>query len=154
MIDYSKYNLAEMQAIVTVLDDLTDEMSLVQGYEQDFQIALAEFMRASARAKALIDQQARDHAAAEAEKVDRIKQACIAGAPPAEEPDELRDLRALVDILSWCSDRLAALALAEDRHFAECSRTDVFNKMITLRNANRSIIDLLADIRDHYDGLH
>lgn len=33
-------------------------------------------------------QQARDHAAAEAEKVDRIKQACVAGAPPVEEPDD------------------------------------------------------------------
>ena len=82
MIDYSNYNLAEMQAIVTVLDDLTDEMS-VQEFKHDYELALCEFMRASARAKALIAQQARDHAAAEAEKVDRIKQACIAGAPPA-----------------------------------------------------------------------
>lgn len=62
MIDYSEYNLAEMQAIVKVLDDLTDEMSVVQGYEQDFQIALSEFMRASARATKLVDQQAAEHA--------------------------------------------------------------------------------------------
>ena len=64
MIDYSKYNLAEMQAIVTVLDDLTDEMSVIQGYEQDFHIAQAEFLRASAKAKALVDQQAAEQAPA------------------------------------------------------------------------------------------
>lgn len=84
MIDYSNYNLAEMQAILTVLDDLTDEMSVVEGYEQDFAIALSEFMRANSRVNFLIEQQARDREAAEAEKVNRIKDACIAGAPPAD----------------------------------------------------------------------
>lgn len=185
MIDYSKYNLAEMQAIVTVLDDLTDEMSVVQGFEQDFEMALSEFLRASNRAKVLIDQQARDHAAAEAEKVDRIKQACVAGAPPAvkccnidrcgvcltdcpytdepipagadepaEDPAGLRDMQSLVDGLRWCAARLAALADAEDEHFAECSRTDVCNKVILLRNCNRGVTEMLSDIRNHYDGLH
>ena len=86
MIDYSKYNLSEMQAIVTVLDDLTDEMGVQKGYENDFYIALSEYMRASTRATALINQQARDREAAEAEKVNRIKEACVAGAPPAEAP--------------------------------------------------------------------
>ena len=154
MIDYSKYNLAEMQAIVTVLDDLKDEMSVQQGYENDFHIALAEYMRASVRAAALIDQQARDHTAAEAEKVNRIVQACVAGAPPAEESAGLLDLQALVDTLSRCSDQLVALALAEDKRFAESGQTNAFIKLTVLRNANRSIIDMLADIRDHYDGLH
>ena len=59
-----------------------------------------------------------------------------------------------VSFLSRCSDQLAALALAEDKHFAECSQMDSFMKLTVLRNANRSIIDLLADIRNHYDGLH
>lgn len=107
MIDFSKYNLQEMQAIAAVLDDLTDEMSVVQGYEQDFQIALAEFMRASARAKALIDQQAHDHEAAEAEKVDRIKEACIAGDPPAA-----ADPPAPPDMFGWVGDALDDLCAA------------------------------------------
>lgn len=167
MIDYSKYNLAEMQAIVTVLDDLTDEMAetqaivtvlndltdemaVVKRFEHDFYIALNEYIRADSRAEFLIDQQARDHAAAEAEKVNRIKDACIAGAPPAEEPDAQSDLCALVDDLSRCSDRIAALALLEDRHFEESSEMDAYLKSTVLRNANRSIIDMLSDIRDHF----
>lgn len=150
MIDYSKYTLQEMQAILTVLDDLTDEMSVMPGHEQDFAIALSEYMRASSYVSDLVNQQARDHEAAEAEKVDRIVQACVAGAPPAEEPDDHSDLRALVNILSRCSDQLTALALVEDRHFEESSEMDAFIKSTVLRNANRSIIDMLADIRDHY----
>lgn len=151
MIDYSKYNLAEMQAVVTVLDDLTDEMSVVQGCEQDFHIALAEFMRASARATALIDQQARDTGKAPAKvQLSSLYGKCVAGAPPAEEPDDHSDLRALVNILSRCSDQLTALALVEDRHFEESSEMDAFIKSTVLRNANRSIIDMLADIRDHF----
>lgn len=150
MIDFSKYTLQEMQAIVTVLNDLTDEMCVQQGYENDFHIAMAEYMRASVWAGALIDQQARDHAAAEAEKVNRIVQACVAGAPPADDSDEQHDLCALVDDLSRCSDRIAALALLEDRHFEESSEMDAFLRSTTLRNANRSIIDMLADIRDHF----
>lgn len=173
MIDYSKYTLQEMQAILTVLDDLTDEMAVIPGHEQDFDIALSEYTRASAYVSDLIDRQAMDPELtvtvtrrrpvkvnlsslygtmqqAEAEKVDRIVQACVAGAPPAEEPDEHSDLRALVNILSRCSDQLAALALVEDRHFEESSEMDAFIKSTLLRNANRSIIDMLADIRDHY----
>lgn len=93
MIDYSKYNLAEMQAVVTVLDDLTDEMSVVQGYEQDFHIALAEFMRASARAKALIDQQAHD----------------AAGEAPAGADDP-----APPDMFGWVGDALDDLCAAAE----------------------------------------
>lgn len=155
MFDFSKYNLQELQAMSDLLDYLredagADALSYFCGCSL-LQEIKRESIRLSRSILMSLEEQARDHAAAEAEKVDRIKKACVAGAPPAEEPD---DLQALVDTLSRCSDQLAALALAEDRHFAECSRTDVFNKIITLRNANRSIIDMLADIRDHYDGLH
>lgn len=111
MIDYSKYNLAEMQAIVTVLDDLTDEMSVEQGYENDFDIALYEFFRANTKANALIRQQARDHAAAEAEKVDRIKQAMAAGAPPAEAP-AAADSPAPPDMFGWVGDAIDDLCAA------------------------------------------
>lgn len=103
MIDFSKYNLQEMQAIVSVLDDLTDEMDVEKGYENDFYIALHEFNRAALRAKVLIDQQARDHEAAEAEKVNRIKEACVAGAPPAEEPEPAPDM------FGWVNDALDEL---------------------------------------------
>ena len=81
MIDFGKYTLQEMQAITTVLKDLTDEMA-AGGYGNDFHIALNEYSRAVCLVADLIDQQARDHTAAEAEKVDRIVQACVAGAPP------------------------------------------------------------------------
>ena len=138
MIDYSMYNLAEMRAIVTVLDDLTDEMCMVEGHEQDFHMAVSEFMRAVNRENQLMAQMA-----SEAEPVP--------AAPPAEEPD---DLQALMDTLSRCSDHLVALALAEDKRFAESGQTNAFIKLTVLRNANRSIIDMLANIRDHYDGLH
>lgn len=86
MIDYSKYNLSEMQAIVTVLDDLTDEMSVQQGYENDFHIALSEYMRATARATALINQQARDTGEAPAKvQPSWLYGTCVAD-PPADPP--------------------------------------------------------------------
>ena len=179
MIDYSNYNLAEMQAIVTVLDEITDDMIDNELRDPDDDLAdwhlvLDEYSRARRTADALILQQARDHAAAEAEKVDRIKQACVAGAPPVNtpvdpkelewkeqaaplerlEPAGLRDMQSLVDGLRWCAARLAALADAEDEHFAECSWTDVCNKVILLRNCNRGVIEMLSDIHNHYDGLH
>ena len=154
MIDFSKYTLTEMQAIVTVLDELTDEMISAPGYKDDeladFHIALYAFRKARSMARVLMDQQAQDHAAAEAEKVDRIVQACVAGAPPADDSDEQHDLRVLVDTLSQCSDRLAALAFVEDGHFEKSSEMDAFIKSTVLRNANRSIIGMLADIRDHF----
>ena len=158
MFDFSKYNLQELQAMSDLLDYLREDAgadalsyfcgcSLLRAIKHDS-------LRLSRSILMSLEEQARDHAAAEAEKVDRIVQACVAGAPPAEEPDELRDLRALVATLSRCSDRLAALALAEDRRFEKSGQMDTFIKLTVLRNANRSIIDLLADIRDHYDGLH
>lgn len=138
MIDFSKYTLQELQAITDALDkmayDIVEHACSV-GY------AFREYY---------------DHASAVAEKK-ITEQALDAGEDPpannplAEEPD---DLQALVDTLSRCSDCLAALALKENRRFEECSRTDTFIKFTVLRNANRAIIDLLADIRDHYDGLH
>lgn len=93
MIDYSKYNLAEMQAIVTVLDDLTDEMSVVEGYGPDFHIALSEFMRAFSRAMALIEQQAAEQ--------DQPSEAPAAADPPAPP-----------DMFGWVGDALDDLCAA------------------------------------------
>ena len=146
MIDFSKYTLQELQAISDALDTLTDDI-----VERDLSVGwvFREYRNARAAVEKKIAQHARE--AAEAEKVNRIKEACVAGAPPAEDPD---DLQALVDTLSRCSDQLVALALAEDKRFAESGQTNAFIKLTVLRNANRSIIDMLADIRDHYDGLY
>lgn len=142
MIDFSKYTLPELRAIGAVMDDLMREDSKLESWK--FAVHVRSTAREAFRAEsAAIDQQARYAA-----------EVPLAEAPPAEDPEGLRDLQALVDTLSRCTDRLASLALAEDRHFAECSRTDVFNKMITLRNSHRAIMNALADIRDHYDGLH
>ena len=145
MIDYSKYNQAEMQAIVTVLDDLTDEMSVQQGYENDFHLALAEYMRANARATDLINQQARDAAEAAEDPP--------ASAPPAEEPDRKFNVQALVDGLSWCSDCCNALVIGEV-HFSVCSQMEVFNKVTMLQDCKRALNNMVSEIRDHYDGLH
>ena len=147
MINYSSFSIDQLLAVDEVLDYLTDML------DSDLEAAIVyrEYRLAHQAVTTAIHQQARDHAAAEAEKVDRIKKACVAGAPPAEEPD---DLQALVSNLSRCSDQLVALAFAEDRRFAESGQMDTFIKLTMLRDANRSIIDLLADIRDHYDGLH
>lgn len=156
MFDFSKYNLQELQAMSDLLDYLredagADALSYFCGCSL-LQAIKRESLRLSRSILTSLEWQAA--AQAEAEKVDRIKQACVAGAPSAVEPAGLRDLQALVDTLSRCSDQLAVLALAEDKHFAEDSQMDTFIKLTVLRNANRSIIDLLADIRDHYDGLH
>lgn len=170
MFDFSKYNLQELQAMSDLLDYLredarADSLSYFCGCSL-LQAIKRESLRLSRSILTSLEWQAA--AQAEAEKVDRIKQAreatkvrlsslygtCAAepaSAPPAEGPE---GLQALVDTLSRCSDQLAALALAEDKHFAECSQMDSFMKLTVLRNANRSIIDLLTDIRDHYDGLH
>lgn len=165
MIDFSKYTLTELQAMSAVLDDLTYRMSISETMMDAHMLPYHYYKEVTGAVAVAIDQQARDHVTAEAEKVD-LKElewqeqaappasAPPASAPPAENPAALRDMQVLVDTLSWCSNRLAALAAAEDKHFAECSRVDVFNKLTTLRSANWSIIDLLADIRDHYDGLH
>lgn len=145
MIDFSIYSVNEQQAINDVLYDL---QKYLYDNEMEWDYLHNAFFCSTMQLRKDIDLQAEQ---AEAEKVDRIKKACVAGAPPAEEPD---DLQALVDTLSRCSDRLAALAHEEDEHFAESSQMNDFLKASSLRNANRSIIDLLADIRDHYDGLH
>lgn len=161
MIDFTKYTLPELRAISAVMDDFMREH--VNSENWKFVEYVCSTAREAIRAEsAAIEQQAketrilntyrravaaeREAAQAEAEKVDRIVQACVAGAPPAEEPDEQSDLQALVNTLSQCSDRLAALALVEDRHFEESSEMDAFIKSTVLRNANRSIIDMLADI--------
>lgn len=177
MIDFTKCTLQELRAIAAVMDDFMREDAKGMGswiFSEYVRSTAREAFRAESAA---IDQQARDAEQApeltvtvtrrkpikvdlsslygtmqqaEVEQVDRIVQACVAGAPPVEEPDEHSDLRALVNILSRCSDQLTALALVEDRHFEESSEMDAFIKSTVLRNANRSIIDMLSDIRDHY----
>lgn len=137
MIDFSKYTLQELQAISDALDTLTDDI-----VERDLSVGwvFREYRNARAAVEKKIAQHARDAA-----------EAPPAGAPPAEYPD---DLQALVDTLSRCSDRLAALAFAEDKHFAECSQTEVFNKVTMLRECKQALNNMVSDIRDHYDGLH
>lgn len=159
MFDFSKYNLQELQAMSDLLDYLredagADALSYFCGCSLLREIK-HESIRISRSIVMSLEEQAREHEAAEAEKVDRIVQACIAGAPPAEDPASLLDLQALVvDDLYRCSDRLRSLADAEDEHFAECSRTDVFNKVTMLRKYTQVIINAARDIRDHYDGLY
>lgn len=138
MIDFSNYTIYQQQAMSDVLHDLVERL-------EDYG-TIWEYLR-EMRAKS--DTQLTISIDAQFEQ-----QARVADAPPAEEPDDLCDLQVVVNVLSWCSNRLAALAAEEDKHFVECSRVDVFNKLTALRSANWSIIDLLADIRDHYDELH
>ena len=149
MFDFSKYNLQELQAMSDLLDYLredagADALSYFCGCSL-LQAIKRESLRLSRSILMSLEEQARAFTALDA-----------AGDPPASNPpaEGPEGLQALVDTLSRCSDQLAALALAEDKHFAECSQMDSFMKLTVLRNANRSIIDLLADIRDHYDGLH
>lgn len=147
MIDFSNYTVFQQQAMNDVLHDLVERLEdcgSIWDYLRDMRTRSDVQLVVSIDAQ--LAQQAHDYAAAEAEKADRI-----AGAPPAEDPE---GLQSLVDTLSRCSDQLVALAFAEDRCFAESGRTDAFIKFTVLRNANRSIIDMLADIRDHYDGLY
>ena len=163
MIDFSKYTLTELLAMSDVLDDLTYRMSISEVMKAHL-LPFHYYKEVTGAVAAAIDQQAR-HAgdppagappAVNCCNIDRCG-VCLTDCPYTDEPlpaKEPGDLQALVDTLSRCSDRLAALALAEDKHFAEDSQMDTFIKLTVLRNANRSIIDLLADIRDHYDGLH
>lgn len=98
MIDFSKYSVNEQQAINDVLYDLHHyllDTDMEWGYLRN-----ALFL-SSVDLERELEQQARDYAAAEAEKVDRIKQACIAGAPPAEEPAP--------DMFGWVNDALDGL---------------------------------------------
>ena len=168
--DLNQMHRTLSRVINTKLDEAAEEWDAAHKNTKAYKAVVSEPVTP------VMAQQARDHAAAEAEKVDRIKQACVAGAPPAvnccnidrcgvcltdcpytdeplpaEEPD---DLRALVDMLSRCSNRLAALAAAEDKHFAECSQTEVFNKVTMLRECKQALNNMVSDIRDHYDGLH
>lgn len=106
MIDFSKYTLQELQAISDALDTLTDDI-----VERDLSVGwvFGEYRNARAAVEKKIAQHAREAAreaaceAAEAEQVDRIVQACIAGAPPAEEPDPAPDM------FGWVNDALDGL---------------------------------------------
>ena len=100
MIDFTKYTGQEMRAIVDVLDALTDDL-LSSDITESLSIPMREYRRAQVALRTTIEIEAADHAAAEAEKVDRIMQACIAGAPPADEPAP--------DMFGWVGDALDGL---------------------------------------------
>ncbi len=59
MIDFSTYTLPELQAVVEVLDLLTDEMAHSLD-EMNFPQALAYYLAASAYESRLVNQQARE----------------------------------------------------------------------------------------------
>lgn len=141
MFDFSKYNLQELQAMSDLLDYLredagADALSYFCGCS-----LLQEIKRESIRLSRSI-------------LMSLEEQARAAVAPPAEEPDMEVNVQAIVDGLSWCSDRLADLAHKEDDHYAESSQMNDFLKASMLRKGNRDVINLIADICDHYDGLH
>lgn len=104
MIDFSKYTLQELQAISDALDTLTDDF-----VERDLSVGwvFREYYNARAAVEKKIAQHARE--AAEAEKVNRIKDACVAGAPPAEAP---ADPPAPPDMFGWVCDALDDLCAA------------------------------------------
>ena len=104
MIDFSKYTLQELQAIVSAFDTMLDDIC-----EHDLTVGWVfhEYGMARLAVEEAVKKQARDHAAAEAEKVDRIKQACIAGAPPAEEPEPAPDM------FGWVNDEYFEIANTE-----------------------------------------
>lgn len=143
MFDFSKYNLQELQAMSDLLDYLREDAGAdVLSYFCGCSL-LQEIKRESLRLSRSILMSLEEQA--------RYAGDPPASNPPAEEPD---DLPALVDTLSRCSNRLAALAAAEDKHFAECSQTEVFNKVTMLRECKQALNNMVSDIRDHYDGLH
>ena len=144
MFDFSKYNLQELQAMSDLLDYLREDVG-AESYSCGCalpRVLIHESLRLSRSILMSLEQQACD--ASEDPP----------SSHPAEEPANLRDMQSLVDDLCRCAVRLAALADAEDGHFAECSLVDVYNKVILLRGGSKAVSNLLADIRDHYDGLH
>lgn len=160
MIDFSNYTINQQQAMSDVLHDLVDRL-------EDYG-TIWEYLR-DMRAKSDTQLTISIDAQFEQQALKKFKEAYIAdahpvdikelewqeqAAPPAEDPDGLRDLQALVDDLYRCAARLGAWADAEDEHFAECSRTEVFNKVTMLRKWTQAVINAARDIRDHYDGLH
>ena len=107
MFDFSKYNLQELQAMSDLLDYLredagADALSYFCGCSLLREIK-HESIRLSRSIVMSLEEQAHDHAAAEAEKVNRIKEACIAGAPPAEAPADPPDM------FGWVGDALDGL---------------------------------------------
>ena len=148
MFDFSKYNLQELQAMSDLLDYLredagADALSYFCGCSL-LQEIKRESLRLSRSILMSLEEQARAFTAHDA-----------AGDPPASNlPAEGPEGLQVVDTLSRCSNRLAALAAAEDKHFAECSQTEVFNKVTMLRECKQALNNMVSDIRDHYDGLH
>ena len=125
MIDFSKYNLQELQAMSDLLDYLredarADALSYFCGCSL-LQAIKHESLRLSRSILTSLEWQAA--AQAEAEKVDRIKQACVAGAPPAiqcsnidkcgvclsECPFIEEDPEPAPDMFGWVNDALDGL---------------------------------------------
>lgn len=107
MFDFSKYTLQELQAMSDLLDYLredagADALSYFCGCSL-LQEIKRESLRLSRSILMSLEEQARDHEAAEAEKVNRIKEACVAGAPPAEAPADPPDM------FGWVGDALDGL---------------------------------------------
>ena len=96
MIDFTKYTLQELQAVVEVLDWLTDDMSSMSD-EMGMLLALAYYGAASMSEARLVKQQAR--AAGEAP-------AAAGEAPAAADPP------ALLDMFGWVGDALDDLCAA------------------------------------------
>lgn len=116
MIDFTKYTGQEMRAIVDVLDALTDDL-LSSDITESLSIPMREYRRAQVALRTTIEIEAADYAAAEAEKVNRIKDACIAGAPPTDPQADLKDLEwkeqaAAPDMFGWVGDALDDLCAA------------------------------------------
>ena len=107
MIDFSNYTVFQQQAMNDVLYDLVERLEdcgSIWDYLRDMRTRSDVQLVVSIDAQ--LAQQAHDHAAAEAEKVNRIKEACIAGASPAEEPEPAPDM------FGWVGDALDDLCAA------------------------------------------
>lgn len=129
MINYSSFSIDQLLAVDEVLDYLTDML------DSDLEAAIVyrEYRLAHQAVTAAIDQQAREAA----ESAGNVP---AADAPPAEDPD---DLLTVVDALSVCSDRLAALARPVEMYFEESGQMDVFLKLSALRDSNRAIRNVI-----------
>lgn len=101
MIDFSKYTLTELQAMSAVLDDLTYRMSICDTMKAHM-LPYHYYKEVTCAVAAAIDQQARDYAAAEAEKVQLSSMYGTMAAAEATAPD----------MFGWVGDALDDLCAA------------------------------------------